>query len=99
MKTAMKNRFTVIGLLMIFGLSLTQPVYADKWQEGKATIGNNNKQKECPVGSSSTARAPGCTHPDCTAAKQQAKANLRAQFPTCGAYIHDVGTCLSSPDC
>ena len=96
----MKRRLSVIGLLLTLGLGLSQPLFAkEKWQEGTATIGANNNQKVCPVGSSSTARAPGCKHDDCTKAKNQAKANLRGQFPDCGKYIHATGTCLNGPCC
>ena len=104
MITAMKSRFTVIGLLMVLGLGLAHPVAAgggnNKWQEGTASIGNNNKQKDCPVGASATARAPGCDHTrSCTAAKNQARANLRAQYTQCGAYITSTDRCLSGPGC
>jgi len=100
MTRAIKGHFTVIGLLLSLSIGFSQPLYADKWQEGTATIGNNNIQKKCPVGTAATARSAGCKHDHCSAAKNQAKANLRGQVPTeCHKYIHATDTCKPSPDC
>lgn len=98
---AINSHIKVIGLLVTFILGFGQPLYAkDKWQEGTATIGNNNDQKNCPVGASATTRASGCSHQACTDAKQQAASNLRAQFPAeCGKYIRTTDRCLNGPGC
>jgi hypothetical protein len=95
------NRIAIYGLAVAIGIGFCPNLYAGKgkWQQGTASIGPNKEQKTCPVGSSSTARAQGCTHDDCTTAKQQAAANLRGQYPDCGKYIRPVGTCLKGPEC
>ncbi|BAW79796.1 hypothetical protein TAO_0426 [Candidatus Nitrosoglobus terrae] len=83
-----------------FSLIFSQSSYAkDKWEEGTATIGNNKDQKNCPVGASATAREQGCGHSVCTTAKNKAKANLLAQYPSCGPYIHATSPCLKGPGC
>lgn len=45
-------------------------------------------------GKTASGIAPGCTHDDCTAAKQNARTNLLAGIPAaCGAYIQCNNPC------
>ena len=77
----------------------------NEWQEGEACVKSNQPEKsECPKeyrGVCRTARAPGCDHTkSCTAAKNQARADLRAVVPeACHKYIESTGRCKSGPGC
>ena len=73
----------------------------DKWQEGEACVANN--APDCPAqhrGVCRTGRADGCSHDSCTAAKNQARTNLRAVVPQeCYKYIQSTAPCLNGPGC
>jgi hypothetical protein len=68
-------------------------------QTSTATVGSgaNGSKSKCPrgnVGKSATGQANGCSHADCTAAKNTAKANLRAKVPSeCHKYIEANSPC------
>ena len=73
----------------------------EKWQGGTACVSGN--APNCPKqyrGVCRSARYPGCTHDDCTAAKNQARANLRQVVPqACHKYIDSSGSCVKGPGC
>jgi hypothetical protein len=73
----------------------------DKWQEGEACVANN--APDCPSeyrGVCRTGRADGCSHDNCTEAKNQARTNLRAVVPQeCYKYIQSTAPCLNGPGC
>ena len=74
----------------------------EKWQEGTATVGHNTNAN-CPSddrGKSATAREPGCSHDDCTEAKNAARATLRDEVAKgCHAYISSTKPCKNGPGC
>jgi hypothetical protein len=74
---------------------------AEKWQQGRACV--KNDAPNCPAqyrGVCRTARAAGCSHESCTAAKNQARANLRNAVPQeCYPYIQSTAPCQSGPGC
>ena len=69
------------------------------YQVGEAVIGSgaNGKKSKCPsgnVGKGAQGRANGCAHTDCTTAKNNARAALRAQIPAeCTPYIQSTRPC------
>ena len=78
----------------------------DKWQEGEACV--KLQAPDCPSeyrGACRTGRADGCTHDACTAAKNQARANLRAFLQSkgveakCSKYIQSTAPCKNGPGC
>ncbi|MCY1015884.1 hypothetical protein [Pyxidicoccus sp. MSG2] len=73
----------------------------DKWQEGEACVAHN--APDCPSdyrGECRSARANGCSHDNCTEAKNQARANLRAVVPQeCHKYIQSTDRCINGPGC
>ena len=68
-------------------------------QIGTAVVGSgaNGSKSKCPSGDrgkSATGQANGCTHADCTAAKNAAKATLRGQVhKECHKYIEATSPC------
>jgi len=73
----------------------------NEWQEGEACVKQN--APDCPSqyrGECRTARASGCDHKSCTAAKNQARADLRAAVPQeCHKYIESTGRCKNGLGC
>ena len=59
----------------------------------------SNSGANCPasnVGTSATGYVKGMTHANCTAAKNLARANLRAKVPKgCAAYITSTNRCTA----
>jgi hypothetical protein len=74
-----------------------------EWQEGTACVSSSAPVDKCPAqykGLCRTGRANGCTHDACTAAKNQARANVRAATPAgCHAYIQSTAPCRKGPNC
>ena len=72
----------------------------DKWQEGTATV-SHAANANCPSadrGASATARAPGCSHDDCTDAKNAAMGILRNEVAA-GCHISATKPCKNGPGC
>lgn len=74
-----------------------------EWQEGTACVSSSAPIDKCPAqykNTCRTGRANGCSHDSCTAAKNQARANLRAVTPAgCHAYITSTAPCRKGPNC
>ena len=102
MMIKIKSHIKVLGLLVALFFSFSLSSFAggkEKWQEGTASIGTNSNQN-CPTGTSETHRMNGgCTHAVCTAAKNQAAANLRNKYQVCSKYIGHTGRCRNGPGC
>lgn len=74
-----------------------------EWQEGTACVSSSAPTDKCAAqykGLCRTGRANGCSHDSCTAAKNQARANVRAATPAgCHAYIQSTAPCRKGPNC